>query len=267
MSQLDELEKLVLDGARRGMDPGAGYRRELFASLEMAALKGCVPSLPEDEVPSLELERVSLVAERLSLGVHAVASSGLLLKLSSLAALTGGLLGFFAGYLTFGGEGNSAIEFTRPPRSAIETQNAIVSPAEARAPKAEPTDANKEQPRAPLDSQLGDVVEPAQSVKRTEKKTSPQRLEFHEELSHLRRAQLALKQGNPELAWGLMRSLDELRPGGALLPERRMTKVLALCALDRKTEAQGEARRLLESKQNSVYSARLKTTCASPLEN
>lgn len=88
------------------------------------------------------------------------------------------------------------------------------------------------------------------------------KLSFHEEISYLRRAQAALHEGDPNLAWGLMTSLDELQPNGALVPERVVTKVIALCALERIAEAQQQARWLLESKPDSVYAERLEKSCA-----
>lgn len=87
---------------------------------------------------------------------------------------------------------------------------------------------------------------------------------FYEELAYLRRAQAALKAGNGALALGLMQSLDELVPKGALLSERAVTRVLALCQLGRSDEATSIAHRLLADPQASVYAERLAASCAQP---
>ena len=87
-------------------------------------------------------------------------------------------------------------------------------------------------------------------------------LTFYEELSHIRRAQTALAGGNPALALGLMRSLDEQYAAGALLAERGMTEVLALCALKRDDEARAVAARVRTRADGSMYVARLDKTCA-----
>lgn len=87
-------------------------------------------------------------------------------------------------------------------------------------------------------------------------------LSFYDELSHLRRAQAAMKRGQAQLALGLMQTLRDATPKGALLVEREMTESLALCALGRQAEARLVAQRLLQRKPSAVYLARLKKSCA-----
>jgi hypothetical protein len=86
--------------------------------------------------------------------------------------------------------------------------------------------------------------------------------ELDAELSAVRRAQRALRSGQPDVALSLMSSLDRMRSGGVLLPERRMTKVLALCALGRAPEAISVARSLTNSGSSGAYAARLQKSCA-----
>ncbi len=104
----------------------------------------------------------------------------------------------------------------------------------------------------------------------TSTKKEPERSEasltFYEELSYLRRAQSALRDGKPTLSLGLMQGLDEIKKDGALLSERRMTKVLALCALGRDDEARSIARILAETGSVDVYKKRLQSSCAGPIE-
>jgi hypothetical protein len=85
---------------------------------------------------------------------------------------------------------------------------------------------------------------------------------FYEELEYLKRAQSALRQGNGALALGLMTSLDSIQPGGALLSERGVAKVLAHCQLGDVESAMLVAQRLAENGMASVYTERLENSCA-----
>ncbi len=85
---------------------------------------------------------------------------------------------------------------------------------------------------------------------------------LYREISYLRQAQSALRQGKPIMALGLMESLDEIVSPGALGAERLVTKVLALCALERPEEAQIVADSLLRALPGSPYAARISNTCA-----
>jgi hypothetical protein len=84
---------------------------------------------------------------------------------------------------------------------------------------------------------------------------------FYEELSYVRRAQAALRDGQSALALGLMESLDALPTQGALWAERNMTKVLALCQLERAEEAISIAKRVLENEGGTTYGPRLRSSC------
>jgi hypothetical protein len=85
---------------------------------------------------------------------------------------------------------------------------------------------------------------------------------FYEELEYLKRAQSALRQGNGALALGLMTSLDSIQPGGALLSERGVAKVLAHCQLGDVESAMLVAQRLADNGMASVYAERLENSCA-----
>jgi hypothetical protein len=64
------------------------------------------------------------------------------------------------------------------------------------------------------------------------------------------------------MALGLMASLDETHPKGALVSERSVTKVLALCQLGRAAEATRVARQVISQGDASVYRQRLASSCA-----
>lgn len=89
-----------------------------------------------------------------------------------------------------------------------------------------------------------------------------ERLTFYDELAALKQAQSALGAGRPEMALGLMLSLEEKQPGGALGVERKVTTVLALCALGRRDEARAMGRKLLSASGSASYAARLRGSCA-----
>lgn len=85
---------------------------------------------------------------------------------------------------------------------------------------------------------------------------------FNDEFTYLRKAQNALRSGDAHTAWQLMVNLDQESPAGALIPERRMTKVLALCALGKGEQAQSVARTVLNSSSGPMYRSRIEKSCA-----
>jgi hypothetical protein len=91
---------------------------------------------------------------------------------------------------------------------------------------------------------------------------TPAASSFNDELTYLRKAQNALRGGDAQTAWQLMVSLDQEKPAGALIPERRMTKVLALCALGKGEQAQTVARTVLNSSSGPMYRSRIENSCA-----
>lgn len=94
--------------------------------------------------------------------------------------------------------------------------------------------------------------------------TSPESepLGVYEEISRVRQAQAALRDGDAAHALGLMQSLDDDKTSGALLAERGVTRVLALCALGRESEAETAARAVLSRGDGAVYQERLANSCA-----
>lgn len=89
----------------------------------------------------------------------------------------------------------------------------------------------------------------------------------YEELSYLRRAQAALRDGQSALALGLMENLDAMPTRGALRAERNMTKVLALCQLGRAQDAKTIATRMAQLDAGQVYRKRLEASCAGTMHD
>jgi len=83
-----------------------------------------------------------------------------------------------------------------------------------------------------------------------------------QELALLQRARRALNRSEALLALGIVQSLDERFPDGVLMEERAATRILSLCQLDRKQEAREQGRRFLLAHPRSVYAERVRRSCA-----
>jgi hypothetical protein len=82
------------------------------------------------------------------------------------------------------------------------------------------------------------------------------------ELALLRAARTALDRGAPADALAAL-DLHTVRfPEGTLRQERLLTRVLALCALGRTSEARASAQQLAAIAPSSPHLARLRSTCA-----
>ena len=77
----------------------------------------------------------------------------------------------------------------------------------------------------------------------------------------MRQAQSALGAGRPEQALELMEKLGQADAGGRLLVERELTRVLALCALGRETEARAAAARVERLPGGAAYRTRIADSC------
>lgn len=89
-----------------------------------------------------------------------------------------------------------------------------------------------------------------------------QRSSLAEELSLLSRARRALNRSDASLALGIVASLDERFPNGVLMEERTATRILCLCELGRRDEAQAYAQQFLAQHPASVYAGRVRASCA-----
>src|SRR5690606_12656564 len=84
------------------------------------------------------------------------------------------------------------------------------------------------------------------------------------ETALLRSAHRALREGAPDRALALLNTHSARYPRGALREECAATRVLALCALDRRAEAQAEIAAFLAAYPNSMHTARVRAACAAP---
>lgn len=83
-----------------------------------------------------------------------------------------------------------------------------------------------------------------------------------QELALLQRARRALNRQDAQLALGIVQSLDERFPAGVLMEERAATRILSLCQLQRTEEARAQGQHFLGAHPQSVYAERVRRSCA-----
>lgn len=266
-------EAELLECARRGLGPSASQRSLALArlggaleALPAAALETCLA--PQPALPSAPLDELSPVPSMSGGAVTLpVATSLRRFSLHSMlvGVVAGAAVGFGAGVLASSADPPNAAPRAAPsfgeyaPRApartpAIGPKVLVAPPKQAPAPGA--SAAERWRVRKPLGEERPEAA-PSTSASSAAPAT------FYEELSYVRRAQSALRQGNAIVALGLMQSLDEIQPSGALMAERNMTQVLALCQLDRTGDASKLARNMLAGDGTAnVYRQRLARSCA-----
>jgi len=266
MSTKQPLEESILAEARAGMGLSEQKREARFVALRAGISAGTLPSIEEDLAanPFDFAGRPSSGPAALGSGPSAMEWLWGVnpLRLVGASLVLGGALGFFLGLKS------------APTAPAVDSAKSVAqSPAPTTVEDTQQI--KKEDDRLEVapseipfeeDPALAPTEAPDRALK-SDRPTTPLSEEapepsFHEELAYLRRAQAALRSGQPALAWGLMQSLDELQKGGALGLERRVTKTLALCALERTSEAKAMAEPLLRAQSDSVYARRLSESCA-----
>jgi hypothetical protein len=77
----------------------------------------------------------------------------------------------------------------------------------------------------------------------------------------LRDASFELRAGRPERALALLDKHERSFSGGALVEERRVERILALCALGRAAEAQAEGASFLRERPRSLLADRVRASC------
>lgn len=96
--------------------------------------------------------------------------------------------------------------------------------------------------------------------------TSPATAEpdFLDAVRWLRRAQRAVRRGEPALALGLLDELDARFPREMLGEERQATRALGLCGVEQVDAARALAGDLIAHSPRSIYAERLRASCAAP---
>ncbi len=247
MSQVDDLEAQFLEGARNGLGLDAAQTEQRLAALQRALAAGAAPS--PSSLPKAPAGGKAAFVK--AVGTWSV-----------VGALVGGGLGFAAGYRVASSPGAD----TELRKAAVLEARALVPPPsispKPAASEAEPAPASGPEVRTTLPRRI-EAAPPAFVGPSDESPEADDAVEgLQEELSYLRRAQNALGSGDAQLALGLVSTLDERVPSGKMLPEREVTRILSLCALERRDEAAERGRMFLERYGKTMYAERVRRSCA-----
>lgn len=277
---LDDLEQGLLQAARRDLGPSLADRERhqlrLSAQLREAAA---------DEPARSPSITDSGARSPLALGSSGVAPAGssvsraLRVKLLGAGMVVGAVIGGWVGF----GLGRSlpaptVVELPRAP----EPDTPPSARESSAAPAQRQTTATDEAPAAELpagpaqeesgasasgarDAPTADVTRTAATPRRAQRSATgvpvPEGSSLAVELSMLQRARRALNAHNGRLALGIVQELDERFPKGVLIEERRATRVLSLCMLERTEEARRFAAEFEARHSGSVYAQRVRESC------
>jgi len=271
----DQLETDVLAQAREGLRPTEQRRAQLLQRLALGAAGApLAPLSPSPDSPSL------VRGERLRALLNGSGRVMFTQRAVGLALLTGAAMGLGGAHLLGMTERTSSApvieraltadekptargvdgaEVPGKENEALESMTTMPSPVELIAlPEEDATGLSG--PKGEAATKRDQASEG--KAKRGAAQPPPAEASFYEELSYVRRAQAALRDGQSALALGLMETLDSMPNKGALWAERNVTKVLALCQLERADEAKVIAARLARADTGQVYRKRLEASCA-----
>jgi hypothetical protein len=237
-----------------------------------------------DDVPDASVQRrvERSLGRRIALGTALTAGGTLIAKtaagarvwmlVAKIVGVTGAATLVGAGwYATRGGDTEPAGD-QQPPLTAAQVKKRTLGggKAEAKSDASPPPVAPS--PQLPADP------EPARSLRGLKKtpleaaapiteapavaafpSSEPDRLLA--ETTDLRRAQQALRSGDPALALRLVREQDELHAGGALQQERAAVSIFALCESGQVAKARSEAARFEGRWPESALVARVRASC------
>lgn len=135
-------------------------------------------------------------------------------------------------------------EKTPAPESEAETAADSTAPA----PQATPSTKASRRPKARSKLDVAPEVEAASSLA--------------EETALLRRAQAAMRSGNPQKALSLLAQCQRAFPGGLLREERDALKVLALCGAGKTSKGKAAAAAFLRARPSSALAPRVRGACS-----
>jgi hypothetical protein len=247
MKDLNELERSLLEAARRGFEPslavGARIRGRALSAVAAGTLVACpAASLPEraknGALDALDALQSRAAQARVLLGVLTLSGVG----------MGGYALGLHAGRAE-----------AQAGRGAVKTPSALPAPPLAvvvPAPEPERLAADAERPPPPAHTHP--TLEHAVTAAGTESPADPE-----EELRALRRIEHVLREHNPRLAAALLDELDRSVPHGKLVEERNAARSIAACGLDDAASvANSRAAEFAARYPGSVYLPRVKQACA-----
>ena len=181
----------------------------------------------------------------------------------SLAQLKAGLI--IAAALGIGGTVTFFLRPQEPPSPAalgakpvasVKATVAVLPPPRASADRPPPVTVPAE--HGPRSTRIAPTAPTAAPPTTSEKR----RLRLAEEVSLLKQADRAIRNGEPKVARGLLEQLVTRYPKGQLLEERAATETLIHCQGQASEAARAAAERFLTAHPQSVYTARIRATCA-----
>jgi hypothetical protein len=244
MMDLEQLERAVLEGARKELSPSASDRMRIRSHL----------------LGNTAWFQPAPVRRSLLRGLTRSWRGGL-----ALGFAVGALLGFGVSHGV-----SLALQHGAPAQE--------LAPALAAAPLAAPAPAALVAPVERASASAAEAVEldkpadPARhessSTRRSSARGAQERNKAEEsgstvaqELALLQRARRALNRNDGLLALGIVQSLDERFPDGVLMEERVATRILSLCQLGRNAEAMDQGHHFLLAHPRSVYAERVRHSC------
>jgi|GEM_PF-3220001 len=258
-----EEERQALGAYRRALSPtGAQVKAALggvSASLGLSVLDGAASATAMSQAPPSALGQAAGAAKGTAT-VLDLASRAALVKASLGAIVLGGAVAAYG-----------LLEPLAPNPDVPSVPVAALSAPAPAGPLEAPRPALQEPPQVDV-SELeelpegpGEGQEPAQRMAAPRgyapRSPSASPRPVYEELGAVRRAQSALGAGQPEQALELMEKLGQASAGGSLLVERELTRLLALCALGRRAEAQAAAARVEQLPGGAAYRTRIAGSC------
>lgn len=282
--ELDELEELMLRSARHSEGLGASASSRVLAALNARIAAATVIGLPNIEIPPVPDGSVVPLPARAGAELSSLAQETALeqalphLTASPWYALTAvkalGATVALAGSIFLGprllSESTPAGSPSAPPAIPRDTSaerpsftsppvpSSEIAPPPSLAPSAPAPAASPSPTTGPERPKLRHAAAPRSKPAKAESSISSIN-GLTEEIEGLHAAQTALREGSPSRALRLVEALELTGLDASLHLERRIIKVLALCALGRQAEAQAQLP--TNSQSANVYANRLKNSC------
>lgn len=254
MMDLEQLERAVLEGARKELAPSASDRMRIRSHL----------------LGNTAWFQPAPVRRSLFRGLTRSWRGGL-----ALGFAVGALLGFGVSHGV-----SQALQRTAasaaPASEGLAPAVAAAAPAEAVAPGSSGALTPVESASAAEPVELDKPADPVRHVEGSSPRRSAARgaqergernkaeesgSTLAQELALLQRARRALNRDDAQLALGIVQSLDERFPDGVLMEERAATRILSLCQLGRNDEATEQGHHFLLAHPRSVYAERVRHSC------
>jgi hypothetical protein len=236
MTELGSKAQELVRAARTAYTPSGEDRARLFAKLANPA------PLPDADVGNLSgsLGERALDAVRWGAAHWPVVAAPIVVSAVAMFASSGGDL-----------------------HSTPVTPRESLAPTTQVAPNAQvaPAPAAADAPASLAAPVAADVAPPRARAATPAARETQARDRLREEVALLSQAQAQLHRGEAQQALATLDGHERRFPGGTLSEERAATRIRALCALGRRTEAQGRLRALASRSPRSPYLARVRESC------